>query len=91
VALHRLLGGGHIDQTVCRQAVADVTSLPQQVMTLTSTLVKRADELRDLVPASTGLYVAVAEELSCPLLTSDAGLAGIELPCEVLVPEPFVY
>jgi predicted nucleic acid-binding protein len=45
----------------------------------------RAMELAERIRVLDGLYVALAEQRECPLLTSDARLAAADPPCEVLL------
>jgi hypothetical protein len=42
-------------------------------------------ELGDRVRVLDGLYVALAEQRDCPLLTTDARLAAADPPCEVVL------
>ncbi|GAA5111305.1 hypothetical protein GCM10023320_03990 [Pseudonocardia adelaidensis] len=50
--------------------------------------VRRAFALRDRIRVRDGLCVALADELDCPLVTTDRRLAGANTPCEVRVPPP---
>jgi predicted nucleic acid-binding protein len=70
-----------------RSAVGDLLSLPI-VRFPTGPLMMRAYELRSNVTPYDATYVALAEGLSCPLVTADARLArapGIRCTVDVLV------
>jgi predicted nucleic acid-binding protein len=70
-----------------RSAVGDLLSLPI-VRFPTGPLMMRAYELRSNVTPYDATYVALAEGLSCPLVTADARLArapGIRCTLDVLV------
>ncbi|MGL5864312.1 MAG: hypothetical protein ACRCYX_00365 [Dermatophilaceae bacterium] len=41
---------------------------------------------RERIRVLDGLYVALTEELGCPLVTTDRRLAAAAPPCTVLVP-----
>ncbi|TWF78818.1 hypothetical protein FHX44_114742 [Pseudonocardia hierapolitana] len=47
---------------------------------------RRAFAFREHIRVTAGLYVALADELGCPLVTTDRRLAGAHAPCEVRVP-----
>ena len=68
-----------------RQAVEDLTSLPMTRYP-TGGLMRRAYELRSNVIAYDAAYIALAEALTCTLLTADARLSratGIRCNVEV--------
>lgn len=69
------------------RAVAALRALPVQVVATAGRL-DRVWELRHAVTAMDACYVAVAESLECPLVTSDARLAGTSasLRCPVRTP-----
>ncbi len=85
-ALARILRGGEIDEVMCSAALDAALSLPQHLLPVTPDLVRRAFHLRDRLRVVDGLYVALAERLGCPLVTTDLRLARASLPCEVLTP-----
>jgi hypothetical protein len=60
--------------------------LPQRLVPPSAAHVRRAFALRDHIRVADGLYVALADELGCPLVTTDRRLAGANTPCEVRVP-----
>ncbi len=70
-----------------RAAIADLLSLPI-VRFPTGPLMIRAYELRAYVTPYDATYVALAEGLSCPLVTADGRLArapGIQCDIDILV------
>lgn len=48
--------------------------------------VQRAFTLRGRIRILDGLYVALAEDLRCPLVTTDIRLCRANAPCEVQAP-----
>ena len=73
---------GRLDGTAADQAVMDLRDWPGERFGHRS-LLDRAWQLRATVRGSDALYVALAEALDAPLLTSDARLAGAPGPrCE---------
>jgi predicted nucleic acid-binding protein len=72
-ALRRLAGAGEVE-------VAEIPSLLEELMDLrilrypNLALVPRVWELRDTVGTYDAFYVALAEALACPLVTTDARL-----------------
>lgn len=66
--------------------VRDAASLPQDVHQLDGDLLERALQLADRIRVVDGLYVALAERLDAPLVTTNRRLAASEPPCEVVVP-----
>ncbi|MHB1930599.1 MAG: type II toxin-antitoxin system VapC family toxin [Acidimicrobiales bacterium] len=77
---------GRIDQTAADQAVEDLQAWPGERFGHRP-LLPRAWELRATVRGWDAMYVALAEALDCPLLTTDARLAaapGPICPIEVI-------
>jgi predicted nucleic acid-binding protein len=62
------------------------TNLPQELVPATAQQLRRALAMQAQVRVVDGLYVALAEERGCPLLTTDLRLARIVTTCEVLAP-----
>ncbi len=60
--------------------------LSQTTVPITRAHVRRAVQLQASIRLTDGLYVALAEELACPLLTTDLRLARSVTTCEVLSP-----
>lgn len=85
-ALARLQRAGDIDEDVAREALQEARELNQELVLPTAAGVVRAFELRDRIRVLDGLYVALAEERACPLVTTDRRLAGSQPPCELLWP-----
>ena len=85
--LRRRWRAGDLTARRCRSAVSDLLSLPIARFA-TGPLMIRAYELRSNVTPYDATYVALAEGLSCPLVTADARLArapGIHCAVDVLV------
>ncbi len=84
-AVARLVRAGELSLLEARQAMADVTDLRQELVAADRSLFWRALELTDRIRVLDGLYVALAEQRSCPILTTDARLARADPPCEVVL------
>lgn len=82
--VRRQLRLGALDQTRAALAIHDLAWWPGRLFGH-NLLVTRAWELRNYISSWDALYVALAELLSCPLVTLDQRLAAVA-PCEVLVP-----
>ena len=85
-ALARLLRASVLKPPVAREAVERALALPQRLVVPTATHIRRAYALRDRIRVTDGLYVALADELGCPLVTTDRRLAAADAPCEVRTP-----
>jgi len=85
-AMARMHRAGQISEAALSSAAADAVGLHQQLVPPTAHHVQRALELSSHVRITDGLYVALAEERSCPLLTTDGRLARAVTTCEVLTP-----
>jgi predicted nucleic acid-binding protein len=85
-ALARLVRGEVLPAEVARDAIEEALGLPQRLVHPSAAHVRRAFALRDHIRVVDGLYVALADELGCPLVTTDRRLAGAHAPCEVRVP-----
>lgn len=83
-AVSRLVRAGDMTPESATQALADAASLIQEVAPIDEALLLRAFALRDSVRLLDGLYVALAERRSCPLLTTDGRLVRSDPPCEVI-------
>ena len=69
-----------------RLPVAEFAELPQVLSMPTPGHLSRALQLQPRVRGLDGLYVALAESLGCPLMTTDGRLARAGLPVEVRSP-----
>jgi predicted nucleic acid-binding protein len=87
-ALARLVRSGGLAPDAARIALDAALGRAQQLVPPSAAHVRRAFALRDRIRVSDGLYVALADELGCPLVTTDRKLAGANTPCEVWVPPP---
>lgn len=85
-ALARLVRGALLTPDVARDALDEAFALPQRFVAPTAAHVRRAFALRERIRVVDGLYVVLADELGCPLVTTDRRLAGADAPCEVRVP-----
>jgi predicted nucleic acid-binding protein len=85
-ALTRLVRGGALTPEIAREALDEALDLPQRLVPPSAAHVRRAFVLREHIRVTDGLYVVLADELGCPLVTTDRRLAGAHVPCEVRVP-----
>jgi len=85
-AVGRLLRAGELSQGTAKRALSDAAQLIQQVELLDERLILRAFALRGSLRIADALYVALAEQRRCPLLTTDGRLARADPPCEVIFP-----
>jgi predicted nucleic acid-binding protein len=85
-ALARLVRATQIDSKAAHAALDEALALPQRFVTPTAGHVRLAYALRDRIRVVDGLYVALAHELACPLVTTDQRLAVADAPCEVRIP-----
>lgn len=85
-AIARMQRAGALTQDKARDALAAAMALQQQLVVPSASHVQRAFDLRERMRVVDGLYVALAEERSVPLLTTDQRLVRADPPCEVLAP-----
>jgi predicted nucleic acid-binding protein len=85
-ALARLVRDGTLGAAAAAGALREAATLPQRLVTPTRAHLERALALRDRIRVLDGLYVALAEELGCALVTTDARLARAGPPCAVETP-----
>lgn len=85
-ALCRLRRADVLDDRALNDALDEFGAFPQELVAPLAGHVRRAAALTTRIPVLDALYVALAEERSCPLVTTDRRLAGAKAPCEVLVP-----
>lgn len=86
-AVSRQVRAGELGAAEAEDAVKEASDLPQQFAVPTFDQVRRAFSLRERIRVLDGLYVALAEERGCPLITTDHRLAGARPPCEVRSPQ----
>lgn len=84
-AVARLVRAGELSLAEARRAMTDVIDLRQDLVAPDRSALWRALELAERITVLDGLYVALAEARSCPVLTTDARLAGASPPCEVVL------
>jgi predicted nucleic acid-binding protein len=85
-ALARLARAGTVGAPEVLDALREAAALPQTLVTPSIAHLERALNLQDRVRVLDGLYVALAEELGCALVTTDRRLAGVDVECEVRTP-----
>lgn len=85
-AIARLVRASQIEPEMARHALDEALALPQRFVTSTAGHVRLAFALRDRIRVVDGLYVALADELDCPLVTTDYRLALADAPCEIRTP-----
>ncbi len=85
-ALARLVRAAALEPLAAREALEEALALPQRLVAPTAAHVRRAFALRERIRVVDGLYVALADELGCPLVTTDRRLASADAPCEVRTP-----
>lgn len=83
-AIRKQLELGRLDETAARQAVRDLRDWPGDRIGHRP-LLERAWELRHRVRGHDATYVALAEAVDAPLLTTDARLARANGPrCQII-------
>jgi predicted nucleic acid-binding protein len=85
-ALARLHRAGLLGRDAMDNALAEASSLRQELVLPTLTHVRRAVQLSERIRVLDGLYVALAEARTAPLIATDRRLAGAGTSCEVRVP-----
>ena len=83
-ALRGLERGGSLLPSRAAVAVEDLRLAPVQRFPL-EPLLSRAWALRDRLNAYDALYVALAVDLNCPLVTTDHRIPSPRLPAEVII------
>jgi predicted nucleic acid-binding protein len=87
-AVARLVRSDVLDDQTAREVLEEAATLPQILVPATRQHLRRAYALRERIRVVDGLYVALAEERACPLLTTDLRLAASAPPCSVRSPHP---
>lgn len=85
-ALTRLVRAGELGMEAAQDAVREAATLPQHLVVPTAAHLERAFALRERIRVLDGLYVALAEDQRCPLITTDRRLSTAHAPCEVRAP-----
>ena len=85
-AVARLQRAGAITAKVARDALREAAALPQELVLPGGALLLRALDLQNRIRVLDGLYVALAEERQCPLVTTDLRLARASPTCELRSP-----
>ena len=84
-AIARLVRAGTISARVAQAAMDEVVGLEQEHVMPHRSHLRRALAMQDNVRVLDGLYVALAEERDCPLVTTDVRLAKAGPPCELVL------
>lgn len=87
-ALARLVRAETITTEIAREALAEAAALEQEHVVPEEAQLRRALDLQDNLRVLDGLYVALAEERHCALLTTDQRLAHAKPPCDVILARP---
>jgi predicted nucleic acid-binding protein len=85
-ALARLVRATQLEPESAREALDEALALPQRLVRPTAAQVRCAFALRERIRVVDGLYVALANELDCALVTTDHRLAAAGPPCVVRTP-----
>jgi predicted nucleic acid-binding protein len=85
-ALRGMERGGVIDATAMLESLRDISDLPVTPYHVVGPLLDRAIQLRANATVYDALYIALAEQLDCSVVTADgklAAIAGIRCSIEV--------
>lgn len=85
-ALARLVRSAQLGPELARDALDEAMALPRRFVPPTGAHLRRAFALRERIRVVDGLYVVLADELDCALVTTDRRLATADAPCEVRLP-----
>ncbi|MGH3904989.1 MAG: type II toxin-antitoxin system VapC family toxin [Pseudonocardiaceae bacterium] len=85
-ALARLVRSAQLELHPARDALDEAMALPQRFVRSTAVHLRRAFALRERIRVVDGLYVVLADELDCALVTTDRRLATADAPCEIRIP-----
>jgi predicted nucleic acid-binding protein len=85
-AVTRLVRARELAADAARDALDEAMALPHRLVRPTAAHLRRAYALREGIRVLDGLYVVLADELGCALVTTDRRLAGSGPPCEVRAP-----
>jgi predicted nucleic acid-binding protein len=85
-ALARLHRAGEITAESARAALLEAVDLEEELVQPSRLHLERALELQDRIRVLDGIYVALADERKCALVTTDRRLARAQPPCELRSP-----
>ena len=85
-AIARLVRAGDLERADARRYVLEVAGYDQTLLHPTPEHLVDAFDLDGRVRVLAALYVVVARELNCVLVTTDRRLARADPPCRVLAP-----
>jgi predicted nucleic acid-binding protein len=86
-ALARVLRAGQIDLAAAESALDDLAALPQTLVVPTREHVRQALAAQDRIRVLDGLYVALARDRACPMVTTDRRLARSASDVEIRTPD----
>lgn len=86
-ALARLIRAGKLTRSSASDALTAFQRLDQQLLAPTPAQLGRALDLDGRIRVQDALYVALAEEYGCALVTTDRRLARSGVPVEIRVPD----
>jgi predicted nucleic acid-binding protein len=84
-AVARMVRSGALLAEDAGPALEDGMQITQELVPTTAEHLHRALALQDRIRVMDGLYVALAEDRGCPLLTTDGRLAAADPPCQVIL------
>ena len=84
-AIARLRRAGELNEETARRAIREASELVQEFVHPDARLMQHALELDGRIRVVDAVYVALAEQLDCPLLTSDQRLEASNPPCKLIV------
>jgi predicted nucleic acid-binding protein len=85
-AVARLVRADELDPDDGRASLSEAARLAQTTHPIDAQLLGRAWALVDRIRILDGLYVALAERLGVPLVTTDRRVRRAEPPCDVIAP-----
>lgn len=85
-ALARARRAGAASKDQAGAALREAFGFRVEIAPVSLQLARRALDLQDRIRVLDGVYVALAEDRNCPLVTTDRRLMGAGAPCEVLAP-----
>jgi predicted nucleic acid-binding protein len=85
-ALARMVRAGDLEPDAGAEALEEAAALPQHLASPTPGQLHRAFGLGVRIRVPDALYVTLAEDLGCPLVTTDVRLMQAKPPCRIELP-----
>jgi len=85
-ATARLVRAGELESAAAGRAVDRLLDVAVEMVLPTAAHLRRALALQERIRVHDGLYVALAEERGCALVTTDRRLSRADAPCQVVAP-----